>query len=136
MLQKLFEQLGGRVTSRNVLNFDESPFSQRAVSKGKKSVVVSDHIPHSRVQTIAADAFAGHVTVAVTVAADGAAFGRLLIIDGQSVETSQLQGDDLKQCLVVTSGESAPPSHAPLVLTHSLVCRIREHDAAFIRPIH
>lgn len=103
ILQPIYDRFG--ITAARVLNFDESPISQRSTSKNKVPVVVSSNAPVDRVCREQRDSFNGHVSAAVAVGADGSVHCPTLIIDQKTVEGNQLK-DVPADFLLAGSGEA------------------------------
>ncbi len=109
ILQPIYDRFG--ITAARVLNFDESPVSQRTTSKNKVPVVVSSNAPVDRVCREQKDTFDGHVSAAVAVGADGSVHCPTLIIDQKTIEANQLK-DVPSDVLLGGSGET-PLANAP-----------------------
>ena len=103
ILQPIYDRFG--ITAARVLNFDESPISQRTTSKNKVPVVVSSNVPVDRICREQKDSFDGHVTAAVAVGADGSVHCPTLIIDQKTIESNQLK-DVPADVLLGGSGET------------------------------
>jgi hypothetical protein len=127
ILQPIYDRFG--ITAARVLNFDESPISQRTTSKNKVPVVVSSNVPVDRVCREQKDSFQGHVSAAVAVGADGSVHCPTLVIDQKTIEDNQLK-DVPADVLLAGTGEIAFARLFrvwAVVLTASMIARKRIH---------